>query len=172
MPSFKDLQQREWNVDLTVAGLERVAKQTDFDLLNLLDDQLKGLAELYDKPIKLVQILYAICEPQIDAAGLEPEEFGELFAGSVLQAAADAVVEATAAFFQSPKQGEILRAMVQKVKTGADYHLVSVAAQLDVLSDDEIRRSVDRSLKRKTQPSDEQTAGLSNSATEQQELPA
>ena len=172
MPAFKDLQNREWRVDLTVAGLKRVAEQTDFDLLNLLDDQLKGLAELYDKPIKLVQVVYAICEPQIEAADMTPEEFGELFAGPVLQAAADAVVEATAAFFQSPKQGQILRAMVQKVKTGADYHLTSVAEQLDALNDEEIRNSVDRSLNRRKPSNDEQTNGLSSSATEPQAQPA
>lgn len=148
MPEFKDMDGKRWEVKLTVAGLERVAVQCDFDLLNLLDNQLAGLAELYDKPIKLVQVLYAICEPQIERAGIEAEDFGELFAGPVLQDAADALVEAVALFYRNPKQGQILRDMTAKIAKGSGYHLTSVAERIDALSDDEIKSSVERSLSR------------------------
>lgn len=172
MPSFKDLQGQEWKVVITTLELERVNELVEFDLLNLLDNQMEGLAELYDKPLTLVQVLYAICEESIEDRGLSKKDFFRRFAGDVVDAAADAVVEATALFCRRESQREILREAARKVRLGADYHLASVAEQLDALSDDEIRKSVDRSLKRKQQPSDEQTAGSSNNATEPQELPA
>lgn len=143
MPRFNDRHHREWNVELTVAGLKRVQQQTDFPLLSLLDDDLKGLAELYDDPVQLVEILYALCEPQVEAAELTPEEFGESFAGEVLQQAANAVVEATAAFYRSPKQGRILRAMRQKIEAGSEHHLDRVA---ETIKNIDVVAEMDRAL--------------------------
>lgn len=162
MPKFKDRNGKDWSVNLTVASLKRVDEQAEFDLLNLLDENLNGLAALYDNPIKLVEVVYAICEPQIEAAEMTPEEFGESFAGQSLHDAAEAVVEATAAFYQSPKQGEILRAMKAKVERGVDHHLARLGETVNGLSDDEIKNAIDQNFSDETpseKPSEKQTVG-------------
>ena len=168
MPNFTDTRGDSWAVNLEVAALKRVAAYTDFDLLNLLDDKLTGLSQLYDNPIKLVEILYAICEPQIADRGLSDDEFGQRFAGDVLRAGADALVEATATFYQNPKQGRVLREIRAKVASGVEYHLDKLAELTANVSEDEIKAAVDRELGTTATATDEATPILSNFATEPQ----
>lgn len=159
MPNVKDTTGRDWEVKLTVAGLERVQAETNFDLLNLLDDNLAGLARLYDDPALMAHVMHAMCRSQVESAGLSEEAFCECFGGEVLRLAADAVVEATADFYQNPKQAAILRAMKGKVAAGVNHHLRKLGELIDDVNEDEIKNAIDRELGVTAEPTAEATLG-------------
>lgn len=146
LSKFNDRNGDEWEVTLTVASLRRVTAQTKFPLLSLLDKKMEGLAKLYDDPETLVQILFAICEPEIEARGMEPEAFGECFSGDSILEAVKALIEAVADFYPDPKQRKILSTMHSKIETGVTHHLSRVETMVDEVTDEQIMEAIDREL--------------------------
>jgi hypothetical protein len=115
LAQFSDREGREWSVSINVSTIKRVREQAETNLLDVLEDGAKLLAALYDDPIRLVEVLYAVCEPQIQQRELTPEQFGEGFAGDILLEAADALLDGLTDFFQRPEQRRMLRAFRSKV---------------------------------------------------------
>jgi len=101
---FKDTCGRSWNVFVGVAQLRKVREQTGFDGAGLLlHETFKQLGD----PILLVDVLYCLLEPQINAQQLTPEQFAEGFAGDVIEQALDALVQAVADFLPSTQRAAI-----------------------------------------------------------------
>jgi hypothetical protein len=115
LAQFSDREGREWSVSINVSTIKRVREQAETNLLDVLEDGASLLATLYDDPIRLVEVLYAVCEPQIQQREFTPEQFGEGFAGDILLEAADALLDGLTDFFQRPEQRRMLRAFRSKV---------------------------------------------------------
>lgn len=94
MHTFRDAQERVWELRITVASLARVQAHAGVDLAALLDGQagLTALGQLLQQPVRLAQVLWVLVEPQAQARGITPEEFGEALFGDALEAAAEAFV--------------------------------------------------------------------------------
>jgi hypothetical protein len=91
MTTFIDSTGREWMLDFSVGNLKRVkiASGGDFDLL-------RDVAALAPKLWQDLPLFYEACwfvvEPQAEAAGVTPLDFGKVLAS-------DCIVEARRAFF-------------------------------------------------------------------------
>ena len=68
MPSFRDSSGKTWEVRVDVAAVKRVLELAHVDLRVI--ESGKTLADLALDPIQLVDTLYAVVKPQVDAAGL------------------------------------------------------------------------------------------------------
>lgn len=113
MPSFRDSGGKTWEVRVDVAAVKRVLELAHVDLRVI--ESGKTLAELALDPIKLVDTLYAVVKPQVDAAGLSDEQFAALFAGDVLEQAATALIDGILDFFPAGQ-----RTALAKLRTAID----------------------------------------------------
>lgn len=116
MASFKDKENRAWAVEINVAAIRSVKKETGVDLFRLTDAGLKGLGELLADPVAFVDVLYVLCRDQCEAKGLSDEQFGRAFSGDTIQQAADAFVDAVVDFFPDPKARSHLREVLSKIR--------------------------------------------------------
>lgn len=99
MASFKDSKDQQWTVGITVNTVKRVRAALNFDLLATVEDKAALMRLATDREL-LVDVLFAVCEPQAKERGINGEGFAEaLGGGDGLEAAATAMLEALADFF-------------------------------------------------------------------------
>ena len=102
MGTFKDTTGREWTITLTIGALKRIRSVAGLDLMPLFGGQDKQESEavrtLLLDPMRMADVVYAAIKPQLDEAQINDEAFGELLAGPVLAAAAEAFLDAATVF--------------------------------------------------------------------------
>jgi len=114
MKTFKDTQDRTWEIDITVATVERLrALEDPVDLMEVVGGDL--IERLGSDPVLMVRLLYDVLAPQVKEQDVSPEDFGSAISGDVLEKAADALVEGIIDFFP-PRQRNLLLQSWQKVK--------------------------------------------------------
>lgn len=133
MRSFTDTTGRSWNLTVTVLTVKRVREATDVLLTALFDDKCTLLAELSGDLIKLVDVLWVVCEGQAKEAGITPEQFAEGLGGDSLGQAGEALVRATADFFTSPEQRRALHKLLDTMTETARQFTEKTAAMVDEL---------------------------------------
>jgi len=133
MATFRDTNGRDWHIALTVADIKRVQQLTSVLLTSLVEDKLVPLAELIGDPVRLVDTLYAIVQPQADAAGVTDEQFGRSLGGDSLEQAANAFVEGLLDFFPS-RQRDLLKQLMQKQKQLQNALAERSQAEIDALT--------------------------------------
>ena len=111
MASFKDCEGRLWDVRVNVETLRRVISLVKVDLLSIIEGDLA--VELCDNPVKLCDILFAVCKPEADKRGVTDQDFGRAMAGDSIGDATAALLGEVADFSPSPRQRAILRRVVQ-----------------------------------------------------------
>ena len=141
MATFRDTNGRDWHVALTVADIKRVQQLTGVLLTSLVEDKLVPLAELIGDPVRLVDTLYAIVQPQADAAGVTDEQFGRSLGGDSLEQAANAFVEGLLDFFPS-RQRDLLKQLMQKQKELQNALAERSQAEIDALTVEQLIDSV------------------------------
>lgn len=109
MHSFTDEKGRAWSVVVTVDTVRRVRQLAGVDLMQVIKGPL--LEELAGDPVKLVDVLFAICKPQADANKVTDQDFGESLAGDSIDTATMALLGAIADFFPSPTR-KLLRKLI------------------------------------------------------------
>lgn len=134
MQKFRDNAGRTWEVAIDIAGIKRVRSLLSIDILSGLDG--KGLDPITRDPVVFVDILYVLCKPEADRAGLTDEEFGRGLGGDALHAASEAFTEAFISFCPNPRDRKRLRravdqmsAMLEKARDSMDSTLESRVAQ-------------------------------------------
>ncbi|QDU39670.1 hypothetical protein Mal4_40160 [Maioricimonas rarisocia] len=120
MSNFTDRTGRTWQVDVNVAAVKRVRDTLGINLLAVLDDGARLLADLHDDPILLVDVLYVICRPEAETAGVDDEAFGRAMSGDALLAAHAALIEGLEGFFPNPGQRAVLKTLVGKIRGAAE----------------------------------------------------
>ena len=128
MPTFKDNKGREWAVEITVSTIKRVRSLLSVDLLQVAEG--KFTDALLSDPVLLVDVLYVVCKPEADAAGVSDEEFGQAMAGDAIDQATQAFLEALASFFPS-RRGELLRRVVAATNKAIDKALTLTEERLN-----------------------------------------
>lgn len=112
MSSFKDKMGREWQLNINVAAMRR-AKSKGIDL-SMAVSQLK---DFIMDDVFLVDALYAICKPDLDAAGITLEQFEAAFDGVVSEKAREALWQALEAYYDAGAgKSQLLRAAIEMVK--------------------------------------------------------
>src|SRR5690606_9108344 len=115
MASFTDATGRTWAVNIDVTTIRRLRSALDVNLLDMVEDEGKLLAQLLTDPVLLVDMIYVICKPQADQHNLTDEDFGRALVGDAIDRATDALLEALSAFFPS-QRGALLRRLVEKTR--------------------------------------------------------
>lgn len=112
MRTFKDSTGREWTIDVTVGAVKRVRELTQVDLFSIFT---QAGSAVFNDPVKLVDVLYALCRDQAEKMAVSDLQFGESLVGDSIEAAADAMVDAVVDFFPERRR-DLHRRMVDKSK--------------------------------------------------------
>jgi hypothetical protein len=117
--------------------------------INLLDAAGGKLIDsLTSDPVMLVDVLYALCKPDADAAGVSDVQFGEAMAGDAIDLATTAMLEELADFF--PKARDRARArrvlgmigrLVDKAQDILDAKVTATEPQIEKLMTESVERS-------------------------------
>lgn len=102
MRTFQDAKARTWTIHIDVNTIRRVKALVGVDLLLVIEGKL--LHDLSENPILLVDVLFALCQPQAQSAGVTDVEFGEGLVGDVIDAAQTALLEDLIGFFPKGKR--------------------------------------------------------------------
>ena len=120
MSSFHDNSNRLWVVSLTVDDIKRVRSLTGEDLARVMSgspsllDKLCGDSEGNLDIITLCDILYAVCKPQLDKAGISDVEFGRAMGGDAICSGQRALMEELQLFFSGLGRAETAKAIENK----------------------------------------------------------
>lgn len=134
MKTFTDNAGRTWTVTINVDAIKRVRTLVQVNLLDVLDDGCKLLAELHDDPVLLVDVLYCICKPEADAQNVTDEEFGRAMSGDAILQASTALLEELSDFFPNARQRAAMKDLLKKTETVVDRlldHAETTIAELD-----------------------------------------
>jgi len=132
--TFTDNAGRTWTVTINVDAIKRVRSLLHINLLDVLDDGCKLLAELHDDPVLLVDVLYCLCKPEADAQNVTDEEFGRGMSGDALLQAANALFEELSDFFPQAQQRAAMKELLKKTETVVERlldHAETTIADLD-----------------------------------------
>jgi len=115
MKTFKDNAGRLWQVEITTDTVKRVHGLLG---VHLAIETLSGdlMDRLVDDPVLLCDVLYAVCKPQADEAGVSDEEFGRAMAGDVIAQATDALLEELVGFFPQGRREVVAQALAKSRK--------------------------------------------------------
>jgi len=136
MKTFVDAQQRTWSVVVNVATVKRVRSLADVDLLD--PQSYQALAE---DPVRLCDVLFAICKPEADGREVSDESFGEALAGDVLDAAIAALLEELTDFFPKARRPVIRKAVEKLTRLQAAVNRIQTA-KLDAMDVDALARAL------------------------------
>jgi len=120
--TFKDKDGDEWLVEFTVSKVRRAKTELNVDIRNIDEELFRNLA--MDAEL-IGSLIYLVCEPQIEARGLNDETFFDRFDGDTVEASGNALFEALIDFFPSQRR-DALR-MVKDRLDDLDGRLLSKA---------------------------------------------
>lgn len=103
MKSFKSLD-RDWQLTVNYSAGERVKALTNLDLFSI-----NIFEEIGNNPMKLIETLYAICQPEADANKITKQQFVDSLAGDTIEKAADALTQEIIDFFPSSRRETLKR---------------------------------------------------------------
>lgn len=137
MPKFIDKECRTWNVSLNVGLIEDIKDETTIDLDELIREPAKMSEMVFVSPRKMVEILYVICEDQVEAVPLTPREFASIFDRDILDLATNALLEAIMLFYPRSSVGRVIQQNLPTMLVEMDKRLVvdTEAKMKKVLSD-------------------------------------
>lgn len=136
MASFKDADNREWKLRLTVGLLGDVKRDAGVDLGAAIKSP-QSLAEiLYTDPADLVKVLWVCVESQAKEAGVSPEEFGHAFDGPTIEKAGEALLEAVADFFPRTAIAKRIKTDLPKLLEQVDREMIARLDQVTSMSSD------------------------------------
>ncbi|HAT10335.1 MAG TPA: hypothetical protein DCS97_07025 [Planctomycetes bacterium] len=107
MQTFLDASGRTWSIHIDVATIRRVRSLAAIDLMQVLGGDL--LERLAADPVLLVDVLAAICQPQMDAQRVNAESFASGMLGDAIDHAATALLKGIADFSPSPTRVLLLQ---------------------------------------------------------------
>ena len=134
MKTFTDNAGRTWTVTINVDAIKRVRTLVQVNLLDVLDDGCKLLAELHDDPVLLVDVLYCVCKPEADTQNVSDEEFGRAMSGDAILQASTALLEELSDFFPNARQRAAMKELLKKTETVVERlldHAETTIAELD-----------------------------------------
>ena len=131
MPKFKDVEGREWDVLVDIEAARRCRKLLGFDLLG--KDLGGTVTELVSDPVRLVDVLFVVLQPDADKAGITDVQFGRAMRGDAIEAAERALLEALADFFPSQQRDQMRRllATMEKATTAMRMEAEKAVAQVE-----------------------------------------
>jgi hypothetical protein len=128
MQTFKDLQNREWQLSITIGSVRQVKEQLGVDLTEF--------PEVFDRLgadiLLLCNVLYVLVKPQADKLGVTDEDFGYSLGGDVLEQATDVLLDQLIAFFPNRRR-QILQQLKEKTVAYQDAQLAKAKKEIETL---------------------------------------
>jgi hypothetical protein len=146
MKQFTDNSGRTWTVPVNVDGIKRVRSLLGVNLLDVLDDGCKLLADLHDDPVLLVDVLYCLCKPEAEAKQVTDEEFGRAMSGDALLHASKALLEGLSDFFPNARQRAAMKRLLQTTETVVERLLDHAETTIAGLDPDSLAQTAIASL--------------------------
>lgn len=128
MKQFSDNKKRAWSVQVDVSAVKRVRGLCNVDLLAVADGQL--LQRLITEPVLLVDVIFALCQPQAASLGVTDVDFGESMAGDAIEAATKALIEEIVSFSPNPRDRAALGKVVAAMERAMEKAREKVAEKL------------------------------------------
>ncbi len=97
MPHFTDSTGRTWRIVIDATSAQRVREATGVRLWPKPTPEV--CFQLSRDPERIVRVLWCLVEPQAQALGVEPEQFGHDLGGDVIVQATDALCAALTKLF-------------------------------------------------------------------------
>jgi hypothetical protein len=122
MFSFRDLHDRLWTIELTIAAIRRLKSSLSVDLLNLGEGTPPLAVRLVTDPLFVCEVLFSLLAPRMEEAGVSEDDFAEAMGADQMVAAYTAFAEALENFFQKlgrPELATALRQATQAVRMTA-----------------------------------------------------
>ena len=130
MQQFTDTAGDTWQLVVTFGDVQQVEKITGLNLPALLDDDMAVFVKLSGDYGKLIEVLAVLLEDQVDAKGLDANQFARRFGGDVLGEAFEALVQAVIDFFPNEKRREVMRGLVKKIANLTDKMIATAGPSL------------------------------------------
>ena len=143
MRTFTDAEGRDWLVTINVATVKRVRAACDVDLMAVVEEQCKLLAQFVDDPVLFGDVLYVVCQAQANERGVTPEQFGEMLANDLLQKATDAFLEALVDFFPQETKRTALRRLLEKIHR---FQKTALKLAIEQLENPELDKRIDDAI--------------------------
>jgi hypothetical protein len=112
MPQYIDTEGRTWTVQINIATVKAVRSACGVDLLQAVEWKLTE--ELIADPVKLVDILFVICQAQAEKQGVSDEQFGRALFGDPLAEATSAFLGALVDFFPKDRRAVMAKAIEKR----------------------------------------------------------
>lgn len=133
MHAFRDCNGRDWAIVIDVAAVRRVRKLLAVDLYSLVDDGMTGLAKLLGDPVTLVDVLYVLCQDAADKSAISDDDFGRLFRGDSLSAAADAFLAEYTDFFPDAARRAAIAKVLEKARAVDRLQIKRLTAAVEAM---------------------------------------
>jgi hypothetical protein len=142
MHVYTDAQGKAWEVRLNVTLLRRVRDVLGIDLNALVADGLAGLGKFLRDPMRVVEVLFVLCEEQAQRDGVSPEDFGTALYGDSIVDATDALLEELIDFFPNPRTRKLLRELIAKSREVRDLVTDDLSRQILALDSADVAKSL------------------------------
>ena len=114
MIEFADSLGRQWVVRVSAGTVKACRELLSLDLCDIPSD-FDLLQRLRSDDAILANVLYVCCRKQAEERGVSDEDFGELLAGEVIEAAEEAFWESLTFFFRGGRREQLSKALsIQK----------------------------------------------------------
>ena len=97
MKTFKDNNNRDWEITINVAAIKRVRDLIGVDLMQAIEGEL--LKQLATDPVMLCDVIYCLCKPQADEKDISDTQFGQAMSGDAIDNATIALLDELVEFF-------------------------------------------------------------------------
>lgn len=135
MRTFKDNAGRTWTVSVDIDAVRRVRSTLKLNLTNA--DFSETLQQLLGDPVLLCDVLYVICKPEADKAGVSDVDFGRAMAGDSIEHGTAALLEELENFTPNPRDRArvkrilaALRQYAEKTRDVAEIKLEALERQM------------------------------------------
>lgn len=105
MAKFRDADGKEWELRVTAGHLRPLREEFGIDLRDALKPEDNSFAEALGDAERFGQILGVLLRPQLEKAGISPDEFGYRLDGETIERAGTALWQAVMDFYR-PRTGE------------------------------------------------------------------
>ena len=140
MATFTDKNNQEWRVELDAPLVEEVKAKHQVELTNLENDP---LIKLRNDPMILVAVIYVLCQEQIEASNLSPNEFAKRLPSPpdpMLEAVAEAIVN----FFPSGRHSHVREVLTKFGEMGETADKLATAKMTAILNDPNTKKRLER----------------------------
>jgi hypothetical protein len=129
---FTDKNGKEWTIEISIGSVRRVKAMLGIDLLDISGGNV--LESIASDPMRLCDVVYCLCKPEADAAGVDDYTFGEGLGGDAIESAANALIEDLISFFPS-RQRAILRKALAIARSQQEQLIELAETKVSELSD-------------------------------------